>query len=121
MSQPDYVIMMTSVWDDKDDYDKLVKALFEIDKFISCDISADKTGNICVHTDDSDYNAAGSADNLQHISAKPGDIANDIIYVYPPGIPIISAGEIYTEEIIDKINYYIENGYRIKSNRGPTI
>jgi len=118
MSQPDYVIMMTSVWDNKNDYEKLIKALFEIDSRIGCDISADEAYDICAHTDNSGYEAVHDTDILRRINAKPGDIADDIIYVYPPGIPIISAGEIYTEEIIEKINYYIENGYRIKSNKG---
>ena len=52
------------------------------------------------------------------LNAKPGDIADDTLYVYPPGIPIITSGEIYTEEIINEINDYYSKGYKIKSNKG---
>lgn len=37
-----------------------------------------------------------------------GEISKESIMVYPPGIPLIIPGEMFTQEIIDHINYYFE-------------
>ena len=105
MSLPHYVIMMTSVWDQAADFEKLYDAIICEDRM--CD-SLSKN------------DLPDSQNNISelHFSVKPGDLAEDMVYVYPPGIPLIIAGETYTSQIIDKMRYYIENGYLIKSNTG---
>lgn len=42
-----------------------------------------------------------------------GKIAKEAIVPYPPGIPIISSGEIISSEILDIINSYINSGYSV--------
>lgn len=37
-----------------------------------------------------------------------GEISKESIMVYPPGIPLIIPGEMFTKEIIDRINFYFE-------------
>lgn len=105
MSLPHYVIMMTSVWDQAADFEKLYDAIICEDRM--CD-SLSKN------------DLPDSQNNISelHFSVKSGDLAEDMVYVYPPGIPLIIAGETYTSQIIDKMRYYIENGYLIKSNTG---
>lgn len=45
-----------------------------------------------------------------------GEISKESIMVYPPGIPLIIPGEMFTKEIIDHINYYYETGARVLSD-----
>ena len=40
------------------------------------------------------------------IDEAEGRIAKEAIMTYPPGIPIIIPGEVYTKEIIERIKYY---------------
>ena len=40
-------------------------------------------------------------------------ICGDFITPYPPGIPILSPGEIITQDIINKINEYLKNNINI--------
>ncbi len=103
MSMPQYVIMMTSVFDSKNNFKLLTDAITEID-------------NTCDDIFTQPFTPKNKVNNL--LNAKPGDIADDTLYVYPPGIPIITSGEIYTEEIINEIYDYYSNGYKIKSNKG---
>ena len=35
-----------------------------------------------------------------------GKISKEMIMIYPPGIPIIIPGEVFTQEVINEINYY---------------
>lgn len=41
------------------------------------------------------------------------EIAAESIMIYPPGIPLIIPGEIIDSEIIDRIEFYKENGFTI--------
>ncbi|MCI8308409.1 MAG: aminotransferase class V-fold PLP-dependent enzyme [Lachnospiraceae bacterium] len=108
LSLPEYVILMTSVCDSEDTLALLEDAITEIDNTCTDNMSCDG-----IHRTKA---AAMTGKNVWH--AKPGDTADDTLYVYPPGIPIIMAGEIYTEEIIDRINDYCCKGYKIKGNGG---
>lgn len=101
MSLPQYVIMMTSVMDDENALDRLTDAILRIDNINSFD---SESANCSMH----------SSHMYSHII--PGSIAGDMLYVYPPGIPIVVPGETYTEEIIESINHYIDKGYIIKKN-----
>lgn len=42
-----------------------------------------------------------------------GQIAAESIMIYPPGIPLIIPGEIIDSEIIERIEFYQENGFTI--------
>ena len=53
--------------------------------------------------------------NKQKINIKNsnGKICGDFIIPYPPGIPILCAGEVITEDIINCILSYIEKGINV--------
>ena len=35
-----------------------------------------------------------------------GKISKEMIMIYPPGIPVIVPGEVFTKEVIEEIKYY---------------
>ena len=114
MSLPQYVIMMTSIGDTQNNLDLLTDAIIEIDNESSGEAAQES-----VLMDEQpliSYIPENNAIYSRHI--KPGDTADDTLYVYPPGIPLIATGEIYTEDIINKLNDYYSKGYKIKGNKG---
>ena len=46
-------------------------------------------------------------------SDREGHVSESFISVYPPGIPIIIPGEIYTKEVIDRINEALRKGLKV--------
>ncbi|MBP5092199.1 MAG: agmatine deiminase, partial [Bacilli bacterium] len=45
-----------------------------------------------------------------------GEISKEQVMIYPPGIPLISPGEVWTKELIDRVNHYKSTGITIYSN-----
>jgi arginine/lysine/ornithine decarboxylase len=43
-----------------------------------------------------------------------GRISADYIYLYPPDIPIVTPGEMLTDEMIGILSYYIKQGLSVK-------
>lgn len=103
----DYVLAMTSIMDSKEGFERLIKALFEIDK----------TLNFVKHENKIDLNEDIKACYTISESAKKesitcmldiaeGKISAEYIYLYPPGIPLITPGELITRTLIVKIKQY---------------
>lgn len=49
-----------------------------------------------------------------------GKISKEMIMIYPPGIPVILPGEVFTSSVVDEINYYIKNKATILSDWSST-
>ena len=47
-------------------------------------------------------------------------ISKETIMIYPPGIPIIIPGEVFNEDIINELKYYINTNANILSDRDGT-
>lgn len=45
-----------------------------------------------------------------------GKISKEIVMIYPPGIPLICPGEIWTNELIDKVKKYLKMGVSVHSS-----
>lgn len=43
-----------------------------------------------------------------------GCVSGEFVYVYPPGIPVLVPGEVITEEILDVLKGYQEEGFRLQ-------
>jgi arginine/lysine/ornithine decarboxylase len=48
-----------------------------------------------------------------------GKISGELVMCYPPGIPILTPGELITEEIIEYIDYSREKGCSLMGTRDP--
>lgn len=59
------------------------------------------------------YEALEKSKELMKIENSEGHICGESIIPYPPGVPILMAGELIDKEAIDVIKYYIENNIEI--------
>ncbi len=108
MSSLYHVVLMTSAWDKEDVYDRLVDILYDIDAGLpgggSCEKFAYPETEYVMSMYEAE-NAEGKCDLT--------DIAKDMIYIYPPGIPIVVPGERITNEVRAFINEFKDKGYKV--------
>ncbi|MEE1056923.1 MAG: aminotransferase class I/II-fold pyridoxal phosphate-dependent enzyme [Acutalibacteraceae bacterium] len=110
MCSGDYVIAMTSMADSKENLLSLANALIDIDSKIK------KTNRECFVTsiknlpkmDVDFFRNINQETEIIDITNAVGKTSNEYIWIYPPGIPIITPGEIITSETIDIIMTVIE-------------
>ena len=55
------------------------------------------------------------------LEESAGKIAAEFVYLYPPGIPILSPGEVITKEIVDYIFYAKAKGCSMQGPEDPEI
>jgi len=142
MEAPTYVVAISTVMDRKEGFERLAKALIEIDQELGQGLShemsfpkeirhkdgikkygldseklqgkLDKIGNIkgnqicsISEIDDKEKEEVLFGNSVQRTSAE-------YIYLYPPGIPIITPGEVVTEEIVSLVNTYKKAQYAVQ-------
>ncbi len=105
MAARDYVIAMTSVMDTEDGFERLWQALRELD--------ISENGMIATSKDSTKLPQANMVMSIKEALSKQGEsvlikdckdrISKEFIYPYPPGIPIVTPGEMITQEILDYI------------------
>lgn len=113
MSAPEYVILMTGVWDNREVYDRLVYALKDIDRGCGKGVKenipkADRCERVITP-----YQALVSETEDIELSLAAGKVSAEMIYVYPPGIPFVTAGERISESMIRLMQMYPEYGYEL--------
>lgn len=122
MCSADYVIAMTSVADPKENLEVLANALIEIDKSIfkvNRDIlftTISELPSISKTILDSVYSETEEVE----VSRSIGKISAEYIWVYPPGIPIITPGEIITKNTINAVKTAIECNLNLQKTLSDT-
>ena len=122
MVAPTYVLCMAGLGDTRESLERLGAALLEIDKILS--LSEDNYPQI-VHTHlpmrsgikdpfDRNYREAS-------FEKASGMISAEYLWAYPPGIPIITPGEIFDGEIIGMVKSYYESGLSLYSDKRGRI
>lgn len=109
-----YVLLMTSVADEKEKLEYLKKALEEIDEGLICKYEKlikkppcpDKAMQIKID-DEGDET---------EIEESVGKVSNEFVYAYPPDIPIIVPNEVISREAIEYIKESVKNGVNIISD-----
>lgn len=121
MSGGSYVIAMTSVADSKEAFEALYLAMEIIDGQLT-----DLTEMVDMYNEDTIHYARIPEKKMSIAEAKEsnhsqvgfmdavGRISGDYIYVYPPGIPIVTPGELISREIVKEIQKAVEQGMNIK-------
>lgn len=115
MASEKYVIAMTSIMDTDEGFNRLFLALDEIDREIRIyerpaitvkgerasfiEISDFIQPVVCKKTSEA---AQMDKENID-IDYIDGRISGEFIYLYPPGIPLIAPGELFTKEIVEYI------------------
>lgn len=142
MAAGSYVLAMTSIGDTKEGFERLVQALYEIDKEIGYLYKVDRNkGEKEDRKDDmyriKSFNKQSSGlprleqiyscaeieriekmdvENVNVLSwdHAVGKISTEYAYIYPPGIPLIVPGERISEEVILLIQEYRKMGFEIE-------
>ncbi|MEE0264248.1 MAG: aminotransferase class I/II-fold pyridoxal phosphate-dependent enzyme [Acutalibacteraceae bacterium] len=116
MCSGDYAIAMTSMADSKDDFNKLAHALNQID--ISISESGRKSYSLVVSSlpeAKATIQEALSCDYVEvDINNAIGKASAEYVWIYPPGIPIITPGEVITEEAVSIIRSADENSLNLQ-------
>ena len=114
MASVNYVVLMTSVGDEKEAFERLSSALTEIDggleykkakPFIKPPVISGALG-ISVS-----FNCYETP-----LEEAEGKTANEFVFAYPPDIPIIVPGEVITKETLGYIRTLIESDVNIVSD-----
>lgn len=113
-----YVLAMTSICDTQEGFDRLEKALFEIDEILY-DMEGKAEENpyekpTCMKTGMSIKTALEAEKECMKWNDCIGKISAEYIYLYPPGSPILTPGEVVSKEIWEKIEAYKNCGLNIQ-------
>lgn len=103
MSGMRHIVLISSVYDDKEDFQVLYDALKKAD----LRISEKKEKNIYTGDDKKGEMVIGEIDRLVGKKSE-GDI-----YIYPPGIPIVAAGAVVDDEAVKLLKEYAAEGRKI--------
>lgn len=115
MADSNNIVIIGSVFDTFDDYERLYKALVEIEKeyntegCIENSSILDYSYKVCLNISE----AYSSAKESILIESSEGRACGEIITPYPPGIPLLVPGEIITMDKIKCINKCKELGIEI--------
>ncbi len=117
MGMPDYALAMTSPADTKEMYTEFSRAIRNIDaKFLPPDKVDFSNSNDIPEMGMAPWRAVEynfiKAEDVKLESAT-GKVAVENICVYPPGIPVIVAGEIFDDNAIGKIRYALTKEYEV--------
>lgn len=94
MASATYIVAIVTCCDTKEGFERFSKALLEIDKRLADNTDRDGEENRYKY--------------LLHTKAQ------DNIYIYPPGIPIVAKGELIDEKALDTIALYEAAGLKIR-------
>lgn len=134
MAAGTYVIAMTSVGDTDEGMERLVKAIWELDKKYkplvteeiekaqkkekNCDVEAGQLPQAeviyspaqIINMKDTGEEGFQSVPLLE----SEGYISAEYAYLYPPGIPMLVPGERITAQIVEHFRWYMERTYEIQ-------
>ncbi|MBQ7739701.1 MAG: amino acid decarboxylase [Eubacterium sp.] len=109
-----YIILMTSVGDTKEGFDRLKSALYEIDEtLIQCNETISKKPPVPIGESIIEYPEYTKETELNNSIGKK---AGEFVFAYPPDIPVIVPGEVITREAVDYIKSAFEKGVNIISD-----
>ncbi|RGE11457.1 aminotransferase class I/II-fold pyridoxal phosphate-dependent enzyme [Clostridiaceae bacterium TF01-6] len=132
MTAPEYVIAMTSLMDTEEGFERLGTALLEIDgalrrrtesgrkekaasetpEGLESKVSHPVRRMLICEAMDADTERTAFQDTVGKVSAE-------FVYLYPPGIPIIAPGEVFTDAIVEKIMAYKAAGLLVQGPADP--
>lgn len=113
MAGPWHVIAMTSVMDTPEGFERLAKAVIEIDK--SAEIVSE-TGSFLIDNPrkcHQMWKTVTLPGEYVDIASAAGRISEEFLYLYPPGIPLVVPGEEITGELVANLDRYRDCGLEI--------
>lgn len=116
MASATYVILISSIFDTKEGFDRLKNALLKIDKKIKYKKSDFSFEFVECQKKYSISESFSKENHLEKIEKSQGKISAAYVYAYPPGIPLLIPGEIINQKIIDQIKYLDSMGFDLSLN-----
>lgn len=142
MYSSDYVLAMTSIMDTQEGFERLFRALIEIDNEVGFKFGNEMSyKKIKEHKlsymdsfikrayairekamEISDVYQTDIQNNLEETLCKDcvGKVSAEYIFLYPPGIPMIVPGEYITQDFVDILEECIENGLNVQGIKDHT-
>lgn len=124
MESLQYVLAMTGIADTREGFERLADALQEIDQDLHLSCQKEKKDERENDGEEkkgeekqrscSIQEALDSKKEMCPLNCAAGSISAEYIYLYPPGIPLIVPGEVFSEEMIVKIKEYLIAGLEVK-------
>ncbi len=118
-----YCIAMTSVCDEEESFERLAKALLILDqRYEAVSVAERKRGfryfwkplvRDMTSAQVREAFMKGEEDESVPIRDAVGRIAAEDIYLYPPGVPLVVAGERMTQDIVQIILQGAKDGYEV--------
>ena len=110
-----YVLFMTSIADREEDYRKFLDALLEIDETLEENSMPGKAEEemskpkslmrIC--------EAVEAKKKALPLMESMGETCGVYVYIYPPGIPLLTPGEKISERCVRSLLFYLEEGLEV--------
>ena len=131
MTAPEYVIAMTSLMDTEEGFERLGTALLEIDGALRHCVEPEQQKERCETPEVTESKVlhpvrrmliceAMNADTERTaLQDTVGKVSAEFVYLYPPGIPIIAPGEVFTDAIVEKIVAYKAAGLLVQGPADP--
>lgn len=113
MAYPDYALLITTIFDTKDGFDRLKKSLLRIDGLLE-----DKNKSYSLELPIPQkkleiYEAIDYKKKLVKLEDSLEMIAGGFVYAYPPGSPILAPGELIDEKILSTFTYMLDNNIHL--------
>ena len=109
MAGLDYVVLISTVCDDGRSFDELYGALSRIDEAL-----ASECNGVSIYSQNPEIKSMSVGEYTAQINELIGKTAEQDIYVYPPGIIIVAAGEEITAEKGDYLKRLASSGSRLQ-------
>ena len=139
MTAPEYVIAMTSLMDTEEGFERLGTALLEIDGALRRRMEPEqqkekgepKEKERCETPEATESKVSHPIRRMLICEAMDADtertafqdtvgkVSAEFVYLYPPGIPIIAPGEVFTDAIVEKIVAYKAAGLLVQGPADP--
>lgn len=140
MASTRYALAMTSICDTQSGFNRLVEALFVLDRELSSSEKREKAselseitsvqnkienefGAACNYTEKKLEICEAMESEMKSVSFEEaiGCISGEFIYLYPPGSPIIVPGEIFSKEKWELVQQYIKQGLSVQGPSDYTL
>ena len=125
MQTEHYVLALAAVGDSEEGFERLCRAIEEIDQEES-QKKRKTEGQIAERIAYTSMNQLMSVteemeaeSDVCRLEESVGRISAEFGYLYPPGIPIIAPGEVFTDAIVEKIVAYKAAGLLVQGPADP--
>lgn len=122
-----YVLALTSICDRQEGFQRLAKALLQIDKELQDDFQEPIAKGLEIFWP-KEENIAFSISEAEEAKKErvpfnqcENKVSGEFLYLYPPGVPFVVPGEYITREMIEQINHYKEQGLSILGCMDDTL